>query len=82
MRGVADTHALIWYLLDDPDRRLSSAALDALEEAAATNGVVVSVASVVDLWYVVHTRQSLKTTSWASSSPYSTTPALPWRPRR
>ena len=59
MRVVADTHALIWYLLDDPDRRLSSAALDALEEAAATNGVVVSFASVVDLWYVVRTRQSL-----------------------
>ena len=58
MRVVADTHALIWYLLDDPDRRLSSAALDALEEAAATDGVVVSVASVVDLWYVTRTRQT------------------------
>ena len=58
MRVVADTHALIWYLLDDPDRRLSSAALDALEESAATDGVVVSVASVVDLWYVVRTRQT------------------------
>ncbi len=58
MRGVADTHALIWYLLDDPDRRLYSAALDALEEAAATDGVVVSVASVVDLWYVIRTRRT------------------------
>ncbi len=58
MRVVADTHALIWYLLDDPDRRLSSAALDALEESAATDGVVVSVASVVDLWYVIRTRQT------------------------
>ena len=58
MRVVADTHALIWYLLDDPDRRLSSAALAALEEAAATDGVVVSVASVVDLWYVIRTRRS------------------------
>ncbi len=58
MRVVADTHALIWYVLDDPDGRLSPAALDALEEAAATDGVVVSVASVVDLWYVIRTRQS------------------------
>jgi hypothetical protein len=33
VRVVADTRALIWYLLDDPERRLSSAALDALEEA-------------------------------------------------
>jgi PIN domain nuclease of toxin-antitoxin system len=55
---VADTHALIWYFLDDPDRRLSSAALGALEESAATDGVVVSVAPVVDLWYVIRTRQT------------------------
>jgi PIN domain nuclease of toxin-antitoxin system len=47
VRVVADTHALIWYLLD------------ALEDAAVTDGVVVSIASVVDLWYVVRTRQSL-----------------------
>jgi PIN domain nuclease of toxin-antitoxin system len=56
VRVVADTHALVWYLLDDPDRRLSSAALAALEEAESTDGVAVSVASVVDLWYVIRTR--------------------------
>ncbi|WP_147263036.1 hypothetical protein [Geodermatophilus sp. TF02-6] len=56
MRVVADTHALVWYLLDDPDRRLSSAALAALEEAESTDGIAVSVASVVDLWYVIRTR--------------------------
>jgi PIN domain nuclease of toxin-antitoxin system len=55
---VADAHALIWYFLDDPDRRLSSAALGALEESAAIDGVVVSVAPVVDLWYVIRTRQT------------------------
>ena len=49
MRVVADTHALVRYLLDDPDGRLSPAALDALEETAATDGVVVSRSSVVDL---------------------------------
>ena len=58
MSVVADSHALIWYLLDGPDRRLTAAALDALEEAAATDGIVVSVASVVDLWYVIRTRQT------------------------
>ncbi|WP_091443681.1 hypothetical protein [Geodermatophilus poikilotrophus] len=82
MRVVADTHALIWYLLDDPDRRLSSAALDALEEAAATEGVVVSVASVVDICYVIRTRQTSPMINWTSLSDYSTTPALHWRPRR
>jgi predicted nucleic acid-binding protein len=51
VRVVADTHALSEYLLDDPDRRLS-------DEAAATDGVVVSVASVVDLWYVIRTRRT------------------------
>ena len=56
MRVVADTHALVWYLLDDPDRRLSPAALTALEQAESTDGIDVSVASVVDLWYVIRTR--------------------------
>ena len=56
VRLVADTHALVWYLLDDPDRRLSSAVLAALEEAESTDGIAVSVASVVDLWYVIRTR--------------------------
>ncbi len=56
MRVVADTHALVWYLLDDPDRRLSPTALAALEDAESTDGISVSVASVVDLWYVVRTR--------------------------
>lgn len=56
MRVVADTHALVWYLLDDPDRQLSPAALAALEEAESTGGIAVSVASVVDLWYVIRTR--------------------------
>jgi PIN domain nuclease of toxin-antitoxin system len=56
VRVVADTHALVWYLLDDPDRRLSPAALAVLEEAESTDGISVSVASVVDLWYVIRTR--------------------------
>ncbi len=56
MRVVADTHALVWYLLDDPDRRLSPAAITALERAESTDGIAVSVASVVDLWYVIRTR--------------------------
>jgi len=56
VRVVADTQALVWYLLDDPDRRLSLAALAALEEAESTDVIAVSVASVVDLWYVIRTR--------------------------
>jgi PIN domain nuclease of toxin-antitoxin system len=56
VRVVADTHALVWYLLDDPDRRLSLAALAALEEAGSTDVIAVSVASVVDIRYVIRTR--------------------------
>ena len=56
MRVVADTHALVWYLLDDPDRRLSPEARGSLERAESTDGIAVSVASVVDLWYVIRTR--------------------------
>ena len=58
MGVVAAAPALVWYALAEPDGRRSSAALDALEESAATDGVVVSVASVVDLWYVIRTRQT------------------------
>jgi PIN domain nuclease of toxin-antitoxin system len=56
VRVVADTHALVRYLLDDPDRRLSPDARTALEQAESTDGIAVSVASVVDLWYVIRTR--------------------------
>jgi PIN domain nuclease of toxin-antitoxin system len=56
VRVVADTHALVGYLLDDPDRWLSPDARTALEQANSTAGIAVSVNSVVDLWYVIRTR--------------------------
>lgn len=59
MRVVADSHALIWYLLDDPDGRLSPAAIEALEAAETSDGIVMSVATTVDLYYVVHARGAL-----------------------
>jgi PIN domain nuclease of toxin-antitoxin system len=75
VRVVADTHALVWYLLDDPDRRLSSAALAALEDTELTDGIAASVASVVDLWYVVRTRGASPTTSWTGSWNFFATPS-------
>ena len=45
-------------MLDDPDRRLPPSALAALEDAESTDGISVSVASVVDLWDVVRTRET------------------------
>jgi PIN domain nuclease of toxin-antitoxin system len=50
VRVVADSHALYFYLFSP--RRLSQAALEALGVAEDTDGVVVSVATIADLWYV------------------------------
>jgi PIN domain nuclease of toxin-antitoxin system len=61
VRVVADSHTLIWYLFGDPERRLSPAAREALGEAENTDGIAVSVASVLDIWYVTQTRQVLST---------------------
>jgi PIN domain nuclease of toxin-antitoxin system len=59
VRVVADSHALIRYLLNDPDQRLSPEATAALEAAEASDGIVMSVATMVDLYYVVHARRAL-----------------------
>lgn len=50
MRVVADSHALYFYLFSPG--RLSEAALEALGVAEDTDGIVVSVATIADLWYV------------------------------
>ncbi len=56
MRVLADSHAILWLSQRSPE--LSDVASAALFEAEETEGVVVSVASLVDLWYVT---QSTKT---------------------
>jgi PIN domain nuclease of toxin-antitoxin system len=82
VRVVADSHTLIWYLFGDPDQRLSPAARDALGEAENTGGIAVSVASVLDIWYVTQTRQVLSSEQLASivellGSPTSALDAVP-----
>jgi PIN domain nuclease of toxin-antitoxin system len=47
---VADSHAVVWYL--SGSSRLSAAAKVVLEDAEASEGLVVSIASLIDLWYV------------------------------
>lgn len=49
MKIVADTHVLVFYLFT-PDR-LTDTALEALLEAENTDGIVVSAATLADLWY-------------------------------
>jgi PIN domain nuclease of toxin-antitoxin system len=50
--GVADTHAAVWYLFDD--NRLSAAAGDFIDQAAAAGRrVVISVISLAEVIYLV-----------------------------
>lgn len=49
MKVVADSQALVRYLVDPT--RLSEPALDALLEAEDSDGVIVSAATLGDLWY-------------------------------
>jgi len=53
MRVVADSHALIWYAHDSP--RLSPRAADAIDASLDSDGLVVSVITLVELWYVTQT---------------------------
>ncbi len=49
---VADTHAVIWYLMNDP--RLSPAAFQAMQNAAAVGDYVfVSAISLVEIVYLI-----------------------------
>lgn len=57
MRVVADSHAIVWYL--QGSRRLSAPATAALADAEGTDGIVVSVATLVDLWYVTQTTRAV-----------------------
>lgn len=54
--GVADTHALIWYVFDDP--RLSQVASDFIDDALAkANPIIVSSMTLVEVVYLVEKRR-------------------------
>jgi PIN domain nuclease of toxin-antitoxin system len=57
VRVLADSHAIIWQSQCSPE--LSEDAANALLQAEATDGIVVSVASLVDLWYVTQTTKGI-----------------------
>lgn len=57
MRVLADSHAVVWYLQGSD--RLSARAAQALAECEKTDGIVVSIATLVDLWYVTQTTRKL-----------------------
>jgi PIN domain nuclease of toxin-antitoxin system len=57
VRVVADSHAIVWYV--QGSSRLAEGARSALVESEQSEGIVVSVATLVDLWYVTQTTQSI-----------------------
>jgi len=54
VRVVADSHAIFWYLRRSPS--LSGTAADTLR---ASEEIVISVATLVDLWYVTQTTEAI-----------------------
>lgn len=57
MRVVADSHAIFWHL--QRCSQLSEPAAEALREAGASDGITVSVATLLDLWYVTQTTRAV-----------------------
>jgi PIN domain nuclease of toxin-antitoxin system len=57
VRVLADSHAIIWQ--SQRSQELSEDAANTLLEAEETDGVVVSVASLLDLWYVTQTTKGV-----------------------
>lgn len=66
MRVVADSHAVVWYLLDDDGKKLSLKASSALADAERDGGIAVSVVSLVDLWYVTQTTAAISPATLAA----------------
>ncbi len=60
MRLVADSHIAVWYAQNS--QQLSSAAREALDGVEADGGIVVSVATLIDLWYVTRTTEGVTRT--------------------
>lgn len=57
MRVVADSHALVWFT--QGSAQLSAQVAAVLREAEVGNGIVVSVATLIDLWYFTQTTQGV-----------------------
>ncbi len=79
MRVLADSHAVVWHL--QGSARLSATAASALTEAESTDGIVVSVATLVDLWYVTQTTKKLTDANLAElRGTLASSPALVLQP--
>jgi PIN domain nuclease of toxin-antitoxin system len=59
VRVVADSHAIVWFVTGS--ERLSPTAAAALRTAEGEQSITVSVATLLDLWYVTQTTQGVTT---------------------
>lgn len=57
MRIVADSHAVVWYLQGSD--RLSDIARETIAGAVQEKALVVSTATIIDLWYVSQTTKGV-----------------------
>jgi PIN domain nuclease of toxin-antitoxin system len=79
VRVVADSHAIVWYLKGSP--QLSDAASRALAEAEGSDGIVVSVATLIDLWNVSQTTRAVSATELAGlRDRMASSAAATWQP--
>lgn len=79
MRVVADSHAIVWYGHDSP--RLSGRAQDTLDQAMTSDGVVISIVTLVELWYVTQTTRGVSQEELdAISEQVSTSPTMGFSP--
>jgi PIN domain nuclease of toxin-antitoxin system len=79
VRVLADSHAIVWHL--QGSERLSPTAASTLIEAETTDGVAVSVATLIDLWYVTQTTRKLTSTNLSElRDTLTSSPALTLQP--
>jgi PIN domain nuclease of toxin-antitoxin system len=57
VKVVADSHALVWFAQSSP--QLSAPEAEALREAEGSDGITVSVATLIDLWYITQTTEAV-----------------------
>jgi len=79
VRVVADSHALVWYGHDSP--RLSDRARETLDEALVSDGVIMSIVTLVELWYVTKTTRGVNQEELeAISEQVSSSPTMGFSP--
>lgn len=79
MRVIVDSNAIVWYGHDSP--RLSDRARETLDDAVVTDGVIMSIVTLVELWYVTQTTRGISQEELdAISAQVSSSPTMAFSP--